>query len=62
VERLPQSLRAAGLLASGQAVGLTVTILNPALDPGGVAAGRLADIIVGGLAPPTDGPRVPLPK
>jgi arginase len=38
------------LLASGRAVGLTVTIFNPALDPSGAAAGCLTETLVGGLA------------
>jgi arginase len=38
------------LLASGRAVGLTVTILNPALDPDGAAAACLTETLVGGLA------------
>jgi arginase len=57
--RLPDGLRPAELravlrtlLASGRAVGLTVTILNPALDPGGGAARALAAVLSGGL---TDG-------
>jgi arginase len=38
------------LVASGRAAGLTVTILNPTLDPGGAAAGCLTETLVGGLA------------
>ncbi len=55
----PEDLRAVlrTLLASGQAVGLTVTIFNPALDPGGAAARRLADVLVGGLTAPEAHPR-----
>jgi arginase len=48
----PEELRAVlhTLLASGRAVGLTVTILNPALDLGGAAARCLVEVLVGGLA------------
>jgi arginase len=39
------------LMASGQAVGITITIFNPKLDPDGTIASRFTESIVAGLLP-----------
>jgi arginase len=39
-----------GLLASGQARGLEITIFNPALAPDGSMAAKLADLVAGAVA------------
>jgi arginase len=46
-EELSAMLRS--LLGSGRAVGLTITILNPSLDPEGAIANQFVDALVAGL-------------